>query len=120
MFCKNCGTQIADNAKFCDACGTQTAVEQAAIQRQKAINYDAHLDKSIGGSVLITVAMVVFSLVIVFIFGFEDGLGMVASITAITFSVFICGLKWFYEIKNRRKWKKDAEEKVKGGDRNVM
>ena len=111
MFCKNCGTQIDDNAKFCDACGTQTAVEQAAIQEQKAINYDAHLDKSISGSVWITVAMVVFSLVIVFFFGFEDGLGMVASITAIAFSVLICGVKWYYEIKNQRKWKREAEEK---------
>jgi len=34
MFCKNCGAQIADNAKFCDACGTQTAIEQATIQAQ--------------------------------------------------------------------------------------
>ena len=31
MFCRNCGTQIADDAKFCDACGTQTAAEQANI-----------------------------------------------------------------------------------------
>ena len=34
MFCKNCGAQIADNAKFCDSCGTQTATEQASIQAQ--------------------------------------------------------------------------------------
>jgi len=115
MFCQNCGTQIADDAKFCDACGTQTAAEQAAIQEQKAQNYDAHLDKSMSGSVWLTVGMAVFSLVIVFIFGFESGEGMVASVTAIAFSVFMCGIKWFFEIKNQRKWKKEAEEKAKGG-----
>ena len=120
MFCKNCGAQINDNAKFCDNCGTQTAAEQAAIQEQKAINYDAHLDKSVSGSVWITVGMAVFSLVVVFLFGFEDGLGMVASITAIAFSVFICGIKWFFEIKNQRKWKKEAEKKAKGGGGHVL
>ena len=30
MFCENCGTQIADGAKFCDACGTQTVTGGAA------------------------------------------------------------------------------------------
>ena len=26
MYCKNCGTQIPDNALFCPACGTRTGV----------------------------------------------------------------------------------------------
>ena len=120
MICKICGAQINDNAKFCDACGAQTVTEQATIQEQKARNYDAHLDKSMSGSIWITVGMAVFSLVIVFFFGFEDGLGLVASITAIAFSAFICGLKWFYEIKNQRNWKKEAEEKAKGGGSHVL
>jgi len=120
MICENCGAQIDDNAKFCDVCGTQTAAEQAAIQEQKAINYDAHQYKSISGSVWLTVGMAVFSLVVVYIFGFEDGEGMVASITVIIFSAFMCGIKWFFEIKKQRKWKKEAEEKAKGGDGRVL
>jgi len=120
LFCKNCGAQIADDAKFCDACGTQTATEQAEIQAQQAQNADAHVDKSMSGSVWITVAMAVFTLVIVLLFGFEDGEGMVVSITVIAFSVFICGLKWFYEIKAQKRWKKAAEEKAKGNGRHVL
>ena len=38
MFCRNCGTQIADDAKFCDACGTQTAAEQANILARQEKN----------------------------------------------------------------------------------
>jgi len=34
VFCKNCGAQITDNAKFCDTCGAQTSTEQADIQAQ--------------------------------------------------------------------------------------
>ena len=34
MFCKNCGTPIAGNAKFCDNCGAQSAAEQTNIQAQ--------------------------------------------------------------------------------------
>ena len=120
MFCEKCGTRLTENAKFCDNCGAQTAADQANIQAEKAQNYDAHVDKSISGSVWITVALVIFSAVIVFLFGFEDGEGMVASITAIAFSVFICGVKWFYEIKNQRKWKKEATEKAERGDRHGM
>lgn len=32
MFCKNCGTQIADNAVACPNCGTQVGVNQGASQ----------------------------------------------------------------------------------------
>ena len=34
MLCQNCGTPLADNAKFCDTCGTQTNAEQVSIQAQ--------------------------------------------------------------------------------------
>jgi len=120
MFCENCGAQITANAKFCDSCGAQTANEQTAIQIQQAQNADANTDKSMSGSIGITVAMVIFSAVIVFLFGFEDGMGMVASITAIAFSVFAICFKWFFEIKAQIRWKKEAEEKAKGSDHNVL
>jgi len=48
MFCQKCGTQIADNAKFCDNCGMQTSMEQANIQTQaeknRQENPQAYLD----------------------------------------------------------------------------
>lgn len=120
MLCTNCGAEIADGAKFCDACGAQTAAEQASIRAEKARNTDEHTDKSLSGSIWITVGMAVFSLVIVIIFGFDSGEGMVASITAIVFSVLVCAVKWYFEIKNQRKWKREAEEKARGGDWHVM
>ena len=120
MFCKNCGTQLTDNAKFCDNCGTQTSAAQANIQAQQERNADANMDKSISGSVWITVGMTVFSLFFIFFFGFEEGVARVITITAISWSVFICGLKWFFEIKAQRRWKKEAEEKAKRGERNVL
>ena len=105
MFCEKCGAQLSDNAKFCDACGTQTAAERATIQDEREKNVEAHLDKSMSGSISITVVMVLFSLFFIIFFGFEEGEPRVATITAIAFSMFICGVKWYYEIKNQRKWK---------------
>ena len=120
MYCQNCGTQVAENAKFCDACGAQTAAEQAAIQTQQVQNADAHKNKSISGSVLITVAMVIFALFFIIFFGFEDEEGMVVSIAATAFAVFMTGLKWMFEIKAQRRWKKEADEKEKGNGRHVL
>jgi len=120
MLCHSCGAQIAGNAKFCDNCGTQTVTEQAAIQEQQKQNADAYANKSINGSVWITVGMAVFSAFFIIFFGFEEGEARVATITAIAFSVFICGFKWFFEIKNQMRWKKDAEEKTKGSDRHAL
>jgi len=117
MLCKNCGTQLTDNARFCDACGTQTAEEQAAIQAQRERNVEAHLDKTMSGSVWLTVGMAAFSLFFVLFMGFEEGEARVATITAIAFSVFICGIKWFFEIKNQRQWKKEAQEKERVSNR---
>ena len=42
MFCKSCGTQIADNAKFCDACGMQTSTEQENILAQQEKTRQEH------------------------------------------------------------------------------
>jgi len=116
MFCRNCGARLAENAKFCDNCGTQTSAEQVAIQTEHERSVEAHLDKTMSGSIWITVGMAVFSLFFVIFIGFEEGEPRVATITAIAFSVFICGVKWFYEIKNQKRWKKEAGEKAKGND----
>ena len=118
--CHNCGAQLAANAKFCDACGTQTAAEQAAIREQRAQNADAHMDKSISGSVWITVAMVLFSLFFIVFVGFEEGEPMVMTVTAIAFSVFMIGLKWYFEIKAQKRYKREAEEKAKGSNHRVL
>ena len=120
MFCNNCGSLLAENAKFCDTCGAQTTSEQAAIQQQQIQNASAHKDKSISGSVWITVAMVLFALFFVFLFGFEEEIGMVISITAITFAVFMIGFKWFFEIKAQKRYKREAEERARWGDRNDL
>jgi len=59
MFCKNCGTQLAENAKFCDVCGTQTVAELANIQAQQEKNLQenppAYLD--VKTAIFITVAL---------------------------------------------------------------
>ena len=113
VVCRNCGAQLAVKAKFCDACGSQSAAEQAVIQTQQAQNADAHTDKSVSGSVMITVVMVIFALFFVIVFGFEDEEGMVVSITAIAFAVFMTGLKWYFEIKAQKRYKREAEEKAR-------
>lgn len=49
MFCKNCGKQLVDGAKFCDGCGTQleaTAAQTAPVQKPKSKG------KKIGGIVM--------------------------------------------------------------------
>ena len=116
MFCENCGNKLKNNDKFCDACGSQTVKEQEIIQDEKKKNYDANVDKTMGSSISITIAMIIFSLIFVIFVGFDEGEARVATITAIAFSIFICGLKWYYEMKNQRKWKKEIKEKAKGSD----
>ena len=37
MFCKNCGTQLLPNEKFCADCGTPVPVQESAIQNEKPI-----------------------------------------------------------------------------------
>ena len=108
LFCQSCGEKINENAKFCESCGAQTLAEQAKNEAERARNYEAHLDKSYGGSILITAVVVVFALVIVLLYGFDGGEGTVASVTAIAFAVIISGIKWYFEIKNQRKWKAEA------------
>lgn len=49
MFCKNCGEQLADNAKFCLSCGTATklhsavasSAEQRSARRPSGSSYEA-------------------------------------------------------------------------------
>ena len=116
MVCENCGTKMPDNAKFCDNCGVQLKEEQENMQAERLKNYDANVDKTMSDSIWITVGMAVFSLFFIVFVGFEKGEPMVITLTAIAFSIFICSLKWFFEIKNQRKWKKETEEKEKGSD----
>ena len=78
MFCKNCGTHAAGP------------------------------DKAMSGPIGLTVIMAIFSAAIVLAYGFEDGDGMAASVTAIVLSVIVCGAKWFIEIKNQMRWKKES------------
>ena len=120
MFCENCGTKLNDNVKFCDACGTQTAAEQTAIQTQQTQNAAARMDKSVSGSVAITVALILFSLFFIIFVGFDEGEPMVATITAIAFSAFMTGLKWFFEIRAQKRYKRAAEANAGKDDGNVL
>lgn len=36
MFCKNCGTQLDDNAKFCSVCGTSATSDSSAGSRPES------------------------------------------------------------------------------------
>ena len=113
---------------FCKSRGTQTAAEQAVIQTERERDAGADLGKTLSDSIGLTVVMAVFSAVVILAYGFEDGDGMAASATAIVLSAIVCGIKWFFEIKNRirwkreaeEKWKREAEEKAKGSDRRVL
>jgi len=107
MLCEKCGAQTADNAKFCDMCGTQTATERERIRAQKERNYYANAGKNMGGSLWLTVAMVLFAVCIAGVCGFDDDEGAVASIAAIVFAIFIIWLKWHYEIRFQKRLKKN-------------
>lgn len=43
MFCKNCGKEIADNAKFCPSCGKSQKVEE--IKKAPAVVHTAYSSK---------------------------------------------------------------------------
>ena len=59
MFCRNCGAQLADSAKFCDSCGAQTVAEQANIfaqaEKNRAENPPSYLD--LKTAIIITVML---------------------------------------------------------------
>lgn len=42
MFCKNCGTQIADSIKFCPSCGTPTGAGAQEPKQTAPHNFTAH------------------------------------------------------------------------------
>jgi len=81
MLCENCGTQLAQNAKFCDACGTQTAAEQANIlaqqEKNRQENPPAFLD--VKTAIIITVMLLVILPVVCV---FSDAPAMLGFITA--------------------------------------
>ena len=55
MFCKNCGTQIIDNAKFCDNCGAQTAAEQKNILAQQEKNRKENPPPYLKNAIILTI-----------------------------------------------------------------
>ena len=61
MFCRNCGAQIEDGAKFCDNCGAQTAGEQDNIKARQEKNLEEnpapYLDLKM--AIIITIALFV-------------------------------------------------------------
>ncbi|MCD8188357.1 MAG: zinc ribbon domain-containing protein [Ruminococcus sp.] len=43
MFCKNCGSEISDNATFCDKCGAST--KSGEIEKNVTVIYDQNVQK---------------------------------------------------------------------------
>ena len=105
---------------FCENCETQNAEGQAAIKTKQEGNAGADQEKTMSGSIGLTVVMTIFSAVIILVYGFEDGDSMTASVTAVVLSVIVCGGKWFIEIKNQMRWKKETEEKEKVSECHVL
>ncbi len=48
MFCKKCGTRLADDAKFCKKCGTPTSVAQNSNDNQQELSSDVNGDADCG------------------------------------------------------------------------
>jgi len=104
MFCKNCGAQITENAKFCDACGTQTATEQANIQAQAEKNRQEHPPEHLKIATIITAILFGSSLVaVLFLGGDSVAIGL---IVAGVFSAFA----WILCIIQHNKFKKGKYE----------
>ena len=65
MYCRNCGAQIEDNAKFCQSCGANLAeapaeqIEQPARQTNKKTRNGARTAKLIVGIISIVLFMVI-------------------------------------------------------------
>ena len=101
--------------------GTRTDAEQTAIQNERGPDADAEIEKTLNSAIAVTVIMVVFSAVMILVYGFKDEQGTIASFTAIGLSVIVSGIKWFLEIKNQIRWNKnEAREKAEGSDRHVL
>ena len=101
-------------------CEDNDAAEQAATEAEREGKTGAVRKKSMSGPIGLTAVMAIFSAAIILVYGFEDGDGMAASATAIVLSVAVCGVKWFIEIKNQTRRKKETEEKKKGSDCHVL
>lgn len=117
-FCDKCGAQLPEGAKFCDACGAQTSAEQAAIKDEQEKNAKAAInpEQSMKDTIYITIALTIAAVLLALFVGFSSTENTIASLAGIGTFAFIIGLKWFFEIKAQRRWKKEAEEKAKGGD----
>lgn len=97
MFCKNCGTQIPDDAKMCSQCGTQIVVDDKVVGQIKYPHPQAVSDRSKG-----TAALLCFFLGNLGVHRFYTGkvgtgvvmlltLGCVGIWTLIDFIVILCG-----------------------------
>lgn len=42
MYCKNCGTQLSDNAKFCDKCGIAVSEDKVNLTKQESKQNNQH------------------------------------------------------------------------------
>lgn len=69
MFCRKCGAQISENAKFCPKCGTEVRVEQMnepEIEPEKRESEEQqHTGKGFVGVVVFLVVIIVASLAII-------------------------------------------------------
>ena len=98
--------------------GIQTDTEQTMTQTEQKRNAEAKLEKTLSGSIALTVLMAAVTAVVVLVYGFEDSWNMGMSAAAIGLAAIVCGLKWFLEIKNQIRWKrKEEREKARVSDR---
>lgn len=74
MFCKNCGTQIADNAQFCPNCGTAQDIKPVNIQQPNSKEYKK--PRKINKKIIAVIAalMVVVSVVSFVVVPLIDGI----------------------------------------------
>lgn len=68
MFCKNCGEQIPEGARFCPACGTESRSESLAREKPKRV-FKEKIDIRISGLVL----CMIVALIVVLLVGVQIG-----------------------------------------------
>ena len=101
MFCKNCGAQLADDAKFCDVCGAQTSAEQADIkaQQEKSLQENPSAYFDVKTAILITVIFFVIMPGVCWYAGVPPVLGLVC-VGALSTLALIMGIR--NQLKNKK------------------
>jgi len=102
MFCRNCGTQINENAKFCDNCGTQTAAEQTNILAQHEENRKENPPAFFGVKNALMLTVIFFVVMPVFCL-FKEAPIMIGFITAGASSALVLILGIINQIKHKKK-----------------